>query len=290
MRKIVFNIIYYLLLVGCLTFVALDTFVFEEDAVNDALEIREEVIIEEKEVDDNHYKDKDIEITLTKDRKHKTDIYVADIKLSSPEYLRTALAKNKFGRNVKEDTSDIAEANHAILAINGDFYGARQAGYVVREYKQFRNTAQWNREDLVMYEDGTFDIIKENNTKLSSLKNPRNVWTFGPGLLKNGKIIVGVNQEVSSGHRVSNPRTGICIADKNHYYFIVSDGRTKASEGLSLYELAEYMKDLGCTTGYNLDGGGSSTMVFNGKIINTPTHTGNKIGERKVSDIVYIGY
>jgi exopolysaccharide biosynthesis protein len=50
------------------------------------------------------------------------------------------------------------------------------------------------------------------------------------------------------------------------------------------------MKDLGCTTGYNLDGGGSSTMVFNGKIINTPTHTGNKIGERKVSDIVYIGY
>ena len=55
-------------------------------------------------------------------------------------------------------------------------------------------------------------------------------------------LSTSVNQEVSSGHRVSNPRTGICIADTNHYYFIVSDGRTKASEGLSLYELAESLR------------------------------------------------
>ena len=72
--------------------------------------------------------------------------------------------------------------------------------------------------------------------------------------------------------------------------FVVSDGRTSESEGLSLYELATFMQSLGVTTAYNLDGGGSSTIYFNGQVINNPTTNGNSISERKVSDIVYIGY
>ena len=62
------------------------------------------------------------------------------------------------------------------------------------------------------------------------------------------------------------------------------------SEGLSLYQLAEVMKSYGAKTAYNLDGGGSSTLYFNGQVINKPTTGGNKISERAVSDIVYIGY
>ena len=88
----------------------------------------------------------------------------------------------------------------------------------------------------------------------------------------------------------SNPRTAMGIIDENHYVFIVSDGRTSESEGLSLYELATFAKTLGVKTLYNLDGGGSSTMYFNGKVINNPTTNGNKISERSVSDIVYICY
>ena len=70
---------------------------------------------------------------------------------------------------------------------------------------------------------------------------------------------------------------------------VVSDGRTSESEGLSLYQLATLMKDYGCEIAYNLDGGGSSTMWFNGQVINKPT-SGRSIEEREVSDIVYIGY
>ena len=88
----------------------------------------------------------------------------------------------------------------------------------------------------------------------------------------------------------SNPRTAIGIIDENHYVFVVSDGRTSESEGLSLYELAEFMESLGVTTAYNLDGGGSSTMYFNGTVVNNPTTSGKTISERSVSDIVYIGY
>ena len=88
----------------------------------------------------------------------------------------------------------------------------------------------------------------------------------------------------------SNPRTAIGIIDNNHLVFVVSDGRTQQSEGLSLYQLANFMQTLKCNIAYNLDGGGSSTMVFNGNVINNPTNTGRHSSERKVSDIVYIGY
>lgn len=88
----------------------------------------------------------------------------------------------------------------------------------------------------------------------------------------------------------SNPRTAIGVVDELHYLLVVSDGRTSVSEGLSLYELAEFMQSMNCTIAYNLDGGGSSTMVFNGEVINNPTTNGKSIKERGVSDIVYIGY
>ena len=84
----------------------------------------------------------------------------------------------------------------------------------------------------------------------------------------------------------SNPRTAIGQVSALHYIVIVSDGRTSQSDGLTLYALATLMKDRGCTVAYNLDGGGSSTLWFNGEVINNPTD-GRSDGERKVSDIVY---
>ncbi|MBR1691659.1 MAG: phosphodiester glycosidase family protein, partial [Lachnospiraceae bacterium] len=112
-----------------------------------------------------------------------------------------------------------------------------------------------------------------------------------PALLTGGEVSVTENEEVGKA-KASNPRTAIGIykdhGDGIHIMFVVSDGRTDASEGLSLYELAAFMQTLGADTAYNLDGGGSSTMYYDGKVINNPTTNGN-IKERSVSDIVYIG-
>ena len=115
------------------------------------------------------------------------------------------------------------------------------------------------------------------------------ILSFGPALITNRSIAVTENEEVGKA-KSSNPRTAIGIIDDLHYVFVVSDGRTDESEGLSLYELAEFMESLGVETAYNLDGGGSSTMYFNGQVVNNPTTSGNSIKEREVSDIVYIGY
>ena len=115
------------------------------------------------------------------------------------------------------------------------------------------------------------------------------VLSFGPALVKDGQVSVTKNQEVGQA-TYSNPRTAIAIVDELHYLLVVSDGRTDRSEGLSLYQLAQFLQSKGAKTAYNLDGGGSSTMWFNGRVVNEPVNHGSEVSERSISDIVYIGY
>ncbi len=230
-------------------------------------------------------------ITLTEYRKYDTTIYVADVRIPSLSYLRTALANDSYGKNITAKTSVTAQNKNAILAINGDYYGARDYGYVIRNGILYRSVSGGNREDLVIYKNGSFDVINESEITAQELLNNGavHVFSFGPALLDEGTIMVDENDEVGQS-MASNPRTAIAIIEEGHYLFIVSDGRTSASEGLSLYEMATFCKELGAVTAYNLDGGGSSTMYYNGQIVNNPTTSGKTIKERSVSDIVYIGY
>ena len=235
------------------------------------------------------YSDSKSKITVTQYRAYDSNIYVADVEVTDGTSILSAFAKNTYGRNITETTSDMAEENNAVLAINGDYYGARQSGYVIRNGVVYRSQGS-NGEDMVISKDGSLSFISESDTTTDSLiqKQAWQVLSFGPVLVENGQVAVSENDEVGMA-MASNPRTAIGTVAKNHYLFVVSDGRTSESAGLSLYELANFMKSLGATNVYNLDGGGSSTMVFQGEVVNNPTTNGNKISERAVSDILYIG-
>ena len=201
-----------------------------------------------------------------------------------------AISIETYGRNVKAKTSTTAQSVNAVLAVNGDYYGARDAGYVIRNGQLLRSDSQdANQEDLVIYQDGSFEIIREGDITVQELLNKGavQVLSFGPALIENSQVAVDSADEVGKA-MASNPRTAIGIIDDKHYVLVVSDGRTNESKGLSLKELADFMKELKVTTAYNLDGGGSSTMYFNGQIINKPTTNGHNIEEREVSDIVYL--
>ena len=244
-------------------------------------------------VTDSSYKDDNIFINLTETTVKNTQVYVADITVSSSDYLKTAFAQNAFGTNVTAKTSETAADNNAILAVNGDYYGANSTGYVIRNGVVYRDTVREDSSngDLAIYKDGSFKIIYEDQISADQLVKDGvvNLLAFGPALVENSEIAVGTNEEVGQA-MASNPRTAIGIIDENHYIIVVSDGRTSESKGLSLYQMAEVMKSYGVKTAYNLDGGGSSTLYFNGQVINKPTTGGNRISERAVSDIVYIGY
>lgn len=297
--------ILYGVLLACFTiYFVMDTFLISKvylvaEQTEEQNTVQEETLLSEEqgtsanvaESSETSYEDGQISIALTEYREEDTTIYVADIVLSSPEYLRTAFAQNSYGKNVTEKTSEIATENNAILAINGDYYGAQEKGYVLRNGNLYRNEAEKGQEDLVIYQDGRFGIISEEDITAEELleQGAQEILSFGPALIQGGSISVTEEDEVGKA-MASNPRTAIGIIDDLHYVFVVSDGRTEESEGLSLLELAEFMDTLGVETAYNLDGGGSSTMYFNGEVINNPTTSGRSVKERSVSDIVYIGY
>lgn len=240
---------------------------------------------------DTEYHDDQIDIVLTTMRVENTTVYVADVQIADISLLKTALAGNTYARNLTETTSVQAANAGAILAINGDYYGAQERGYVLRNGVLYRASAQSGTDALVIGADGNFRIINESETSADTLvrEGAWQVLTFGPALINGGQVTVSSSDEVGRA-MTSNPRTAIGQISEGHYLLVVSDGRTKESTGLSLRQLAELMQSLGAQIAYNLDGGGSSTMVFQGRVVNNPTTNGRSIRERSVSDIVYIGY
>ncbi|SDC26360.1 Exopolysaccharide biosynthesis protein [Sanguibacter gelidistatuariae] len=219
--------------------------------------------------------------------------YVADVTLTDATTLRSAFAQNAFGQNITEDTSDIAADNDAVFAINGDYYGFRDTGIVIRNGVVYRDDGA--REGLAFYRDGTVKVYDETATTATDLV-AAGVWntlSFGPALLAGGQVVSGIDDvEVDTNignHSIQGdqPRTAIGVVDDNHLVFVVVDGRSPGySAGVSLTGLAEIMQGLGATTAYNLDGGGSSTMYFDGELVNDPLGKGQ---ERGTSDILYIG-
>ncbi|MBR1861712.1 MAG: phosphodiester glycosidase family protein [Lachnospiraceae bacterium] len=330
MKKYTLTIIYSLLLTGFTVYMLLDTFVIpravavaepqttvesdtettdssessepgtvssgteppDSEPVTAASETSDsEPVTETSETAESEPASEETQITISTYREYDTTIYVADIVLGSSDTIKTALAKGMYGKNIKDETSEIAEGVDAILAINGDFYGSRETGYCIRNGVLYRATANRDAEDLVIYSDGSFEIINESEITAEELleKGAWQVLSFGPALVENGTVSVSESDEVGKA-MASNPRTAICYMGENHYLFIVSDGRTDESEGLSLYQLACFAASLGAETVYNLDGGGSSTMYYDGEVINTPVSGRRSSGERSVSDIVYISY
>ena len=243
-------------------------------------------------ITENSYISGNVSVTLTTTRRHDTQIYIAEVKIRDISFFRSGLAGGVFGRNVLQKTSRIAADNNAILAVNGDYYGFRERGYVMRNGYLYRELAKHgdSNEDLAVYLDGRFEVVNEADITAETLGNAGavQIYSFGPGLIKEGTIAVDERSEVEQSLS-SNPRTAIGMIEPLHYIFLVSDGRTDESAGLTLLQVAEIMKELGCTVAYNLDGGGSSTMWFMGRIVNKPTAYGSEIYERSVSDIVYIG-
>lgn len=245
--------------------------------------------------DDWSYTRDDLEIKIEKveqgSGENKVTYFVADVQVKDTSSLYSAFAKNKFGRNIVETTSTIAEENDAIFAINGDYYGFRENGILIRNGVVYRDEAA--REGLAFYEDGTMKTYDETSTSAEELLSQGviNTFSFGPSLLEDGKAIddftnVKIDKNMgNSSIQNSNPRTGVGIISPNHYVFVVVDGRKEGySKGMTLNEFSNLFEELGCTEAYNLDGGGSSTMYFMGRVVNNPL---GKNQEREISDILY---
>ena len=218
--------------------------------------------------------------------------FVANVTVSDATIVRSAFASDEFGQNIIANPSEIAAQAKAVLAINGDYYGFRDTGIEIRNGVAFRDAGA--RQGLAFYQDGTAKLYDETATSADALL-AAGVWntlSFGPGLVQDGRVVDGIDHlEIDTNfgnHSVqgNQPRTGVGLVSANHLLFVVVDGRSEGySRGVGMSEFAEIFVGLGATVAYNLDGGGSSAMVFNGELVNNPLGRGQ---ERGTSDILYV--
>lgn len=228
-----------------------------------------------------YYRDGNVQVLIEKVERSGVTYYTADVWVKNISYLKTAFAKGKYGRGIHESVPDMARDNGAIVAVSGDYYGAHENGIVIRNGYLYRDKSL---DDVcVLYQTGELVIHERENIDLGAIieNNAYQAWSFGPKLLENGEWMTLDNHSLSR----QNPRCAIGYYEPGHYIFVVVDGRQEGySKGLTLTQLSKLMKNLGCAEAYNLDGGQTACMVFNGEFANQPVN-----GGRKSSDIIYIG-
>jgi hypothetical protein len=138
--------------------------------------------------------------------------------------------------------------------------------------------------------DRTFFMDETNlgkELKLPSFGASEDITNGVPQLIKDGKIEITWEQEKSSKAFVEtrHPRTAVAKLKDGKFLMITVDGRSESSGGIGLEELAKLFLELGATDAMNLDGGGSTTMFLDGKVVNHPS---DKEGERRVSDALLV--
>ncbi len=230
---------------------------------------------------ENSYQSKNVNITVTKVQENGVTYFVQDIYIRRIECFATAFAKDKYGQGITQTVLDMAVANNAICAMNGDYYGSLLTyNVVIRNGKFYMSNP--DGDVCVLFYNGEMKTYSKSEFNADAVmeQGAYQAWCFGPALLKNGKAITETDSDVKR----ANPRSGIGYFEPGHYCFITVDGRQPGySDGLSMLDYAKVFEELGCVEAYNLDGGQTAVMTFGDAVINKPTN-----GGRKSSDILLI--
>ena len=225
-------------------------------------------------------------------KKHDLRFFVAHIDVSDPSQLQTAFANEQYNKTYVEATSDIAARHDAVLAVNGDYYNYKDdTGLIIRNGTLYRDK-KGTRDYLLVMQDGSFETIYKKDYEPGHgeehlAKGATQSFFFGPILVDDGEAVeIYEKYMISTSDETREPRTAIGWAGGNHYIFIVADGRRDgwSEKGMTLQELQQVFVEEGALVAYNLDGGGSATLVFEGERLNQASGA----RERPVSDFVYI--
>lgn len=239
----------------------------------------------------------------------KESIYVVRINLRDPR-VTARVARGGPPTNAPtywptslRPTSEIAAREHFDVAINGDFFDAqntkdkegRKTGYIRGKAATPVGTAMtdgelWHRPTAIR---PVLELLNGGRARLAELGPATPVDAEARQIMGGGQIILRGGQWVPSNAKFTNqrhPRTAVGLdASGTQLTLVVVDGRrTNYSVGMTLPELAEQMKQLHCDSAINLDGGGSSTLVYRAgsagklKVLNSPSDT----KERSVADVL----
>ena len=187
--------------------------------------------------------------------------------------------------------SDIADRHQPVIAANADFYKYHTNGIILRNGELYRKQNS-TRHLLIIDSEGNMSALTDRREKQGLVANElaeAGTWQtfeFGPVLVEDGEAVELPRSffiRTADDPAYREPRTAIGQIGPLHYIMIVVDGRREGySEGVTLPELQQLFLKHGAQFAFNLDGGGSTTLYFEGEVINMPS-SGD---ERRVSDIV----
>ena len=237
------------------------------------------------------YQSRNLYISITTFRQNDSDVYVADIYVRSLDCLQRAFAGGKW-KSGQAKVGTIAEDNYAVMALTGDNSQNFTAGWVVANGSILRKTKNSKRDLCLIYRTGEMVTLKASQIDHKQITaNMDQLWQsflFGPVLLdENGKAMTKFNTNVGP----ANPRSVIGYYEPGHYCFVQIDGRStesklekgKKNTGMTMKQTSALMEQLGCAAAYNLDGGQSSMLWYNGETLSNPYN-----GGRKVMDAIII--
>lgn len=173
----------------------------------------------------------------------------------TPEWGKYSPAAPKYGVGLQVIDNKITKASANAVEIP-------QNGYVISGPKSI-----------------LYALLDKKDVELSIKTNPdwdgvKHIISGGPYLVKNGEVFVDMTAQRLQAIGGRNPRSAIGYTKENNFIFVAVDGREGSSIGMTLMELANFMQSIGCVGAINLDGGGSTVMYVNGRVVNKPQQTG----------------
>ncbi|MDO4740038.1 MAG: phosphodiester glycosidase family protein [Eubacteriales bacterium] len=221
----------------------------------------------------------------TYQEKHDGTIYsVAEVWIMHPSQLRTAIA-GTASSPARSRMTRLAERVNAVVAIDGDYYADRKGAYAVRQGQLLSDSFASDLDLLVIDYDGNFHCIlaEEKEERIEQLQGQiYQCLSFGPVLIRDGEKIV-YPEDYQFGLDYLNPRAGIGQLGEKHYMLVVASGRLEESISITASKLQEFMLAKGCVQAYNVDGGASAELVYDGESYSPLTPS----GERGLYDIIY---
>ena len=198
--------------------------------------------------------------------------------------------------------TNVAKRNGSVLAINGDYATARYSrrnntvGILIREgsivlSKKTMPSANMNfpnLDTLALFPDGNMQVFgSKDHTAAEYLEmGVTDVLAFGPWLIRDGEI----NPKAYKLGKGNAMRTAIGMVRPGHYFAITVEARHKGSRGSSVAFCAERLRELGCRTAFNLDGGETACMLFMGEQLNYVGSANNRMHwARRTSELLAIG-
>ena len=258
---------------------------------------------------ENGYQDSTITVSIEAGRfEDRCDYWVADVIIKDPSQLRTSAARGDFtNKYATRDGMELCSKLNAVIGLNGDYANGTEKydfGYVIRQGVLYRDNldtpGKWNShlmDVLLIDEDGDFHIIQRaeagavQDMKIEG-KRILNSFCFGPALVIDGQLITeyeGADTWINMSQGEERQRIAFCQVEPLHYKVICCSGpytntNTQVkSTGLTLQDFARLVAEQGVQTAYNLDGGDSTLLYFNGNRVNVKPNQ----GVRQLKDVIY---